>query len=266
MTLRIATLILLAMQPLFADEAERNSHQLRVLSYNIHHGEGVDRDLNLERIAGVIRSVEPDIVALQEVDQNAARTGHIDQPAELARLTEMQVVFGGNISLQGGEYGNAVLSRLKITQSDNHHLPVVDNGEQRGILKVKATWPSATESLMVLATHFDHRRDDQERIASAKAVNQLVSADLTQPALLIGDLNDVATSDTLRTLGALWKVSNDKPLPTIPVASPQRQIDFILVRPVERWRVIETRVLEEAVASDHRPIFSVLELLPPASR
>lgn len=266
MTLRVAILFLLTVQALVADDSERASQRLRVLSYNIHHGEGTDRELNLERIAGVIRSAKPDIVALQEVDQKAARTGHVDQPAELARLTDMQVVFGGNISLQGGEYGNAVLSRLKITHSENHYLPVVDKGEQRGALKVKVPWPSATDSLTVLATHFDHRRNNQERLASAKTVNQLMSTDLAQPALLIGDLNDVAASDTLRTLGTLWQISNDKPLPTIPVARPQRQIDFILFRPVERWRVIETRVLEEAVASDHRPIFSILELLPPALR
>jgi endonuclease/exonuclease/phosphatase family metal-dependent hydrolase len=45
------------------------------------------------------------------------------------------------------------------------------------------------------------------------------------------------------------------------VAKPVRQIDYILVRPKERWKVVETRVLGEAVASDHRAIFAVIELL-----
>jgi len=78
-----------------------------VLTYNIHHGEGVDGKLDLVRIAKVIQEVEPDIVALQEVDQNAGRSGQVDQAAELGRLTKMRSVFGGNIALQGGEYGNA---------------------------------------------------------------------------------------------------------------------------------------------------------------
>ena len=68
--------------------------RLRVLTYNIHHAEGIDRKLDVERIASVITSVNPDIVALQEVDQKVARTKGVDQPAELARLTEMNVAFG----------------------------------------------------------------------------------------------------------------------------------------------------------------------------
>src|SRR5688500_1044104 len=74
---------------------------LRVLCYNIHHGEGTDGELELERIARVIRSENPDVAALQEVDQNTQRTGNVDQPAELARLTAMQVVFGKNIGFEG---------------------------------------------------------------------------------------------------------------------------------------------------------------------
>src|SRR5690606_4366306 len=107
-----------------ADAAE--PLRLRVLSYNIHHAEGVDGKLDLERIAEVIRAAKPDLVALQEVDRNARRTGSVDQPAELARLTEMQVVFGSNIELQGGHYGNAVLSRFPIASERNHLLPNVD--------------------------------------------------------------------------------------------------------------------------------------------
>ena len=79
----------------------RSSIRLRILCYNIHHAEGVDRQLDVERIARVIRSVKPDLVALQEVDQNVKRTQVVDQPARLAKLTEMRVVFGANIELQG---------------------------------------------------------------------------------------------------------------------------------------------------------------------
>ena len=66
--------------------------ELRVLTYNIHHGEGVDGKIDLERIAAVIKSVEPHIVAVQEVDQGTARTARVDQPAELARLTGLHPV------------------------------------------------------------------------------------------------------------------------------------------------------------------------------
>lgn len=240
-------------------KAAHASIRLRVLSYNIHHAEGVDRKLDVPRIARVIQSVEPDIVALQEVDRNAARTQSVDQPAELAKLTGMKMVFGPNIMLQGGDYGNAVLSRFTILNDRNHKLPNVDNGEQRGVLEADLLLPETKTQLRVLATHFDHRRNESERVKSASAVNDLVNKS-TQPALLMGDLNDVIGSRTLKLLGQEWKRTTEKQHPTVPVSKPIRQIDFILVRPEGRWKVIESRVLPEAIASDHRAILSVLEL------
>ena len=240
--------------------------RVRVLSYNIHHAEGVDKVLDLDRIARVIRSVEPDLVALQEVDRQATRTKAIDQPAELARLTGLAVVFGPNIPLEGGDYGNAVLSRWPIVRSDNHTLPNVDAGEQRGVLEVHVVPTGRTEPIVLWATHFDHRPNDAERRASAQAIENRVAKQPTQPALLVGDLNDVPASPTLTALAARWTRSNAEILPTIPVGKPARQIDYVLVRPADRWRAVETRVLDEAVASDHRPLFAVLELRPTPQR
>ena len=233
--------------------------QLRVLSYNIHHGAGIDRKLDLPRIAKVIRSANPDIVALQEVDQNAARTGSVDQPGELAELTKMQVAFGANIELQGGYYGNAILSKHPITEFKNHLLPNLDGGERRGVLAAEIALPTLSRPLLVLGTHFDHRRDDQERVLSAEKVNSLFAVN-PRPAILMGDFNDVIDSKTLKVLSSKWKPTNPSVMPTIPVGDPNKQIDFVLVRPFANWKIIETRVLDEAVASDHRAIYSVLEL------
>lgn len=251
----ISLVLLASASSLRADQPLR----LRVLSYNIHHAEGVDRKLDLERIAGVILSVKPDIVALQEVDQNATRSRSVDQPSSLARLTNMEVVFGANIPLQGGHYGNAVLSRFPIAQHHNQLLPNIDNGEQRGVLSATIKIPGLPEPLLLLATHLDHRPDDRERIASTKAINRLVSEAPQQTALLAGDMNAIIGSQTLKDFDAVWTRANDQPLPTIPVAEPKRQIDFILYRPSDHWKVIEVKVLDEAIASDHRPIFAVLQ-------
>jgi len=235
--------------------------QLRVLCYNIHHAEGVDRKLDLTRIARVIRSVKPDLVALQEVDRKVDRTDGVDQPAELARQTRMNVVFGANIELQGGHYGNAILSRFPISSDNNHLLPNVNKGEQRGVLAAEIDHPKLEAPLLFLATHFDHRPSDEERVKSAQAINDMLKTP-TRPVLLAGDLNDVIGSRTIKQLDASWNRTNQKPLPTIPVGQPRRQIDFILFRPADRWKVLETRVLDEAVASDHRAIFSLLEWQP----
>jgi len=240
--------------------------RLRVLSYNIHHGEGVDGKLDLQRIARLMLSVKPDLIAVQEVDRKVTRTNSIDQPAELARLTGMHMVFGANIKLQGGEYGNVILSRLPVVKHKNFHLPNVDNGEQRGVLQTEIKVPGRKLPLMFLATHFDYRRDERERLASVKMINSMIAATATQPALLAGDLNAVPGSKTLQQLATRWKTTNDKAMPTVPVKKPTAQIDFVLFRGAEQWKVIETKVLDEATASDHRAIFTVLELLPTSSK
>ena len=235
--------------------------RLRVLCYNIHHGEGVDGKLDLQRIANLILSVRPDLVALQEVDQKAKRSGNIDQPAELARLTKMHVAFGANIPLQGGHYGNAVLSRHPIRKHENRLLPNVDSGEQRGLLITQIEIPAIDESIGFLSTHFDHRRDHHERNQSASFIQSLFDQD-QQATILAGDFNCMIGSEAMNRLDAAFQRTNEKPLPTIPVKDPTRQIDFILSRPKNRFHVIETRVLDESIASDHRAILSVLELLP----
>ena len=234
--------------------------RLRVISYNIHHGEGVDRRLDLPRIANVLKAERPDLVALQEVDQRVGRSGNVDQPQELARLTGLQAAFGSNIALQGGHYGNAVLSRFPIVKHWNRLLPNVAAGEQRGLLGCELELPDGAGRLLFCSTHFDHRRDPAERVQSAEQLPKLLQ-DWRDPILLAGDLNDVVGSQTLQIMKRDWLPTNTEPLPTIPVDQPKQQIDFILVRPQERWRVVETRVLDESIASDHRAILSVVELL-----
>ncbi|MEW4570648.1 endonuclease/exonuclease/phosphatase family protein [Tautonia sp. JC769] len=245
--------------PASAEEPDAEPVRLRVLSYNIHHARGLDDEVDLERIARVINEVEPDVVALQEVDRNVARSGSVDQPAELARLTGTEAVFERNIPLQGGEYGNALLTRLPILGRRNVHLPSFYEGEQRGCLVVDVQGPGDLGPIRVLATHFDYRGPNDERLASADLIAEVAAEHPDRPTILMGDLNALPDSPTLERLDATWTRTNDDPLPTFPSEGPTRQIDYILVRPAGRWRVAEIRVLEEPVASDHSPIFAVLE-------
>src|SRR5690606_14987157 len=88
--------------------------RVRVMAYNIHHCLGIDGELDVERIAGVINAANPDLVTLQEVDNRTERSDRVDQAAELGRLTGMHARFGRAIDHQGGEYGQAILSRWPI--------------------------------------------------------------------------------------------------------------------------------------------------------
>jgi endonuclease/exonuclease/phosphatase (EEP) superfamily protein YafD len=80
------------------------------------------------------------------------------------------------------------------------------------------------------------------------------------PAVLAGDLNAPSDGRVLRAFGADWLRSDAMPRPTFPADAPRRQIDHVLARPAPRWKVVETRALDEPVASDHRPLLVVLEL------
>ena len=101
--------ILLLCCSLFAGCSSRRTHDLRVMSYNIRIGVGMDTTTNLERTAEVIRRIHPDYVGLQEVDSVAERTDWVDQAKELGRLTGMHPIFAPAIERSKGLYGIAAL-------------------------------------------------------------------------------------------------------------------------------------------------------------
>jgi endonuclease/exonuclease/phosphatase family metal-dependent hydrolase len=239
---------------------------LRVLTYNIHHAEGVDGKIDLPRIADLIRSVSPHVVALQEVDQQTARVSGVDQPAELSRLTGMEVVFGRNIDFQGGGYGTAVLSKLPVKAQSSVKLPSLYDGEQRGVQVVELGAPGEA-GLVFLCTHLDYRPDDRERIASAEVINALAGQYADRLMVLAGDLNAEPESRVIQEFEKRWAIVGrgaklqfdaTQQFVTYPSDEPRKWIDFVLVRPADRWLVAELRVLEEPVASDHRPLLAVL--------
>src|SRR3954471_4847694 len=83
--------------------------EIRVVTYNIHKGEGMDGKTDLLRIAKVLLSERPDIVALQAVDQKTRRSKGVDQATALGKLIGMKAVFSRAMDFDGGAYGNAVL-------------------------------------------------------------------------------------------------------------------------------------------------------------
>lgn len=249
---------LLVITPAFAELPR----EIRVVSYNIHHGEGLDGKVDLKRIAEALLAESPDIVALNEVDQGTQRTKGVDMPAELAALTKMEAVFIKNIDFEGGGYGNAVLTRLPIRRKENHKLPSHYEGEQRGVLELELGEADAKEALIFLCTHLDYRPEDHERMASVKTIEDIAARHKDWPMILAGDLNARPDSAVLGEFGKTWKRANAEPIPTFPAAEPKHQIDYVLVRPPARWETVEARVLGEAVASDHRGIVVVLRLVP----
>lgn len=232
--------------------------RVTVLSYNIRHGEGTDGKVDLRRTAAVIRSVQPDLVALQEVDNKTQRTRMVDQTAELGRLTGLHAAFGRAINYSGGQYGAAILSRWAFEQVTPNILPASPGHELRPALVVKVIPGRRLSQLWFASTHLDHE-SEAERIVQAKVLLDLLSPSSRQPIILAGDLNALPDSPVLQLFDQEWMnptASQDRF--TVPAEQPRRQIDYVLCHPAGAWRVVETRVLD-STASDHRPLLVILE-------
>lgn len=229
---------------------------LRVLTYNIHHAEGIDGVVDLERIAAVIRDVTPDVVCLQEVDRHLPRTANTDMPAQLAKLLDMNVVFGPNYHFDGGEYGNTILTRLPIVRHENFLLPGPDDAEPRGVLRVDVDVNGTAVS--VFNTHWGLR--PEERLEQARAVRKHVR--YHEHVILAGDLNAVPDSTPLKLLRNRLHDSAHVAAPNTDLNTVRnRRIDFILYSP--NFKAVRARVIrsEEAKeASDHLPYLADIEL------
>ena len=233
---------------------------LRVLTYNIHHGEGIDHKLDLERIARVVTDAKADLVALQEVDRGCERTQRRDLPAELARLTGMTAWFEKNIPYQGGEYGNAILARFPIKHARNTHYKMLRPGEQRGVLQLLLDVHG--REVLFLNTHIDYRPDDAERLMNADELKAIVAAAGGTPVILCGDFNSTPGSRTHeRMKGFLtdaWEVAGKGDGFSFPATQAGKRIDFIYVTKPAVLPLTMTVI--QTPASDHLPVLAELRL------
>src|SRR5205807_6899755 len=135
-----------------------STHTIRDMTYNIHVGVGMDKKLDLARIAGVINAQHPDLVGLQEVDRGVERTQRVDEIAEIARLTRMDYAFAFNLRYQGGQYGVAILSRFPIRATDHRLYQNTREAERRGFIRAEIIVGDRTVNFVT--THLDYQYDD----------------------------------------------------------------------------------------------------------
>jgi endonuclease/exonuclease/phosphatase family metal-dependent hydrolase len=231
--------------------------ELRVLTYNIF---GASGKVDLQRIAEVIQSQKPHLVALQEVDDRTRRSGAVNQITRLGGLTGMHSYFARAMDYDGGGYGDAVLSVYPFEKVIRHALPADADCEPRSVAEVHIHINPGHE-IYFLATHLDHTDEDQQRINQAKKINQLFSGDLNRTMILAGDMNALPGSRPLQEFSKYWtNTMSDDASPTWPADQPYMRLDYIFYKPVEALRVIESTVIKELTASDHRPVLTVFAL------
>lgn len=249
---------LLAALMLVSAAARAVTNDLVVATYNIHHGVPMAGGaIDLPRIARVLREMDADVIALQEVDRKTGRSGGVDQAEELARLTGMHAAFGPAMAFGGGQYGNAVLCKTALLSATNHPLPGVQGAEPRAVLDVTFQPSADVPRIRLLAAHLDNE-NDAGRLLQAKRLNELAAAAPAGVVLLAGDFNAVPGSGPVRALLERWTNVATTEDPTYPANRPVERIDHILQRNGGVLVAGTSRVVAEPGASDHRPLLTIL--------
>ncbi|MGE7774383.1 endonuclease/exonuclease/phosphatase family protein [Chitinophaga sp. NPDC101104] len=252
-------LYLIFMTGALSVKAQVQGQVIKVLTYNIHHAENMNGKLDIQGIATVILATNPDLVALQEVDSATLRIGKSDILKELADATGMYIYFGKAMDFDGGGYGNGVLSRYPIQSAYTLPLPSKGKeGEPRSAAIVTVQLPG--DSLLRFASaHLDHTEDPADRLSQVQLVLQQLHRSPV-PLVIAGDFNALPPSKEIAQLKAHFTDATEKLGPTWPSDKPTQKLDYILLSGKGRWHVSAAAVVEETIASDHRPVIAELLL------
>ncbi len=238
----------------YAQTFPQAENTVRVMSYNIHHGLGMDNVLDYQRIADVLLKAAPDVVALQELDSVNTRSNQVDVLARLASYTAMYQVFGASIPYAGGQYGVGILSKEKPLSWKR--IPLPGREEARSLLLVEF------KDYVIGCTHFSLNADD--RLASVSVIDEAVKV-YDKPVILAGDINATPKTPVMDAFRQNWTIFSDTARFTIPSQKPTHTIDYILGFNLSgrTYTVLQNRVMNEPVASDHLPLFADIRLSKP---
>ena len=233
---------------------------IRVMTYNIHVGVGMDKKLDLARIAGVINQQHPDLVGLQEIDRGVERTQRIDEIAELAKLTKMEYAFAFNLKYQGGQYGVAILSKSPILATDHHLYLNTREAERRGFIRAEVR--IGGRLINFVTTHLDYQYED----GRVYETQQLLAAmkDVRGPLIVVGDFNDVPAGGAYKLMRDVFDDAWSAARPaddgfSYPADKPAKRIDYIFMRQTDGIKA-KRAWIPETLASDHVPVVADLDL------
>jgi endonuclease/exonuclease/phosphatase family metal-dependent hydrolase len=238
-----------------AGDAGARAGRIAIASYNIHSGVGMDRRRSPARIAQVLKELDCDIYALQEVDNQPGEHEESMQLDYLARATGMQAVPGLRIVRHTGEYGNAILTRLPISSVRRHDLSHAWY-EPRGALDVNVEVNGA--SLRVIATHLGLMRSER-RVQWQRLMVALAESPPHTPTILLGDMNEWYRPAA--RLQEAHRILGEPPAPAaFPSFAPCLALTRIWVRPRQALLTVQVHRSKTArMASDHLPVKAVID-------
>ena len=241
-----------------------STRRIRIATYNIHKCQGLDRRVSIRRIAEVIRQLDADVVALQEVLDVRSGRPEFDQARCLGEaLSEYHSAFGENRQLYGGAYGNMTLSRMPITFSHNYDL-TWRHRERRGVLRTDFKLDRQVLHVfnVHLGTSFVERRHQGRRLVSKDVLH---AEELGGRRVVVGDFNEWTRGLATRLMGSAFRAAVPRQLfryrRTYPALFPVLHLDHFYYD--ETMKLIEVRVQRSRralIASDHLPIVGEFEI------
>ncbi len=242
----------------------------RIMTYNIHKGiGGVDRRYDLSRITETIKHYDPDFLLLQEVDHGVPRSRFQRQTVRLCEeLGYGYRAYQANVRLKKGHYGNAILSRVPLTDTWNLNLTIPLKKRRRALIaKAKIMVNGHWRTLLLCNTHLGLA--GFERVMQIRKLlnyDHITHLHRATPAIIGGDFNDVWRSLGRRLMspkGFRCAVGDSK---TFPAIMPVRSLDAIYYRgDLELRSSFAGHTQLARRASDHLPViadFSVRNSAP----
>lgn len=237
------------------------SSTITVMSYNIKYGSPLgSSNFDLSAIANVINKYKPDVIFLQEVDRNTTRSGNLDQLSVLSEKTGLKsYYYEGAIDYQGGQTGIGILSRYPLTDPQLFKLPRIELGDQYVSYRIMITANIQVKDnkITVANTHLALTEENRD-IQVARIKEILGSSEV--PVILGGDFNAKPESNNIQSLLDFGFNKTCKTnCYTIPSNDPNRELDYIMYKPAERFKLVSHEVIQDQ-SSDHLPVISVLEI------
>ena len=239
--------------------------EVTMMSFNVRMGCGLKDPFRLPegglgylpQCAKVIRAVNPDWVAIQEIDRRSARAGHVDQTAELARLCGMHGTFVKKTPERDGDYGLAILSKEKPLAVSKILMP--------GSVHTRCVEILEFRDYFVACTHFPLK--DQLCEIAAEIV-RLNLADRGKPVFLAGDLNSRPETKAIATLKKGFTILSDVTENTFPADAPRCCIDYIMVdaKHADMVEVVSRKTIAAPEATDHCALVVKANVMEPQGR
>lgn len=238
------------------DHGKENT--LRIATYNIYNGKTVDaKSYNYDKQAGIIESINPDIIAIEEVDSASARSNNRYALGQYAGYLGMRAFYSPTIGLEGGKYGMGLLAKNKPLAVKRIKLP----GREEVRTAVIAEYPN----YVFCGTHFSLNDDD--RISSIRILCAEAEK-YNKPFFLAGDLNTDLKQPSGKLLQQEFKILNDVKKNTWPANKPKTTIDYVAVykKHADMVALLRSNVVNEPSASDHLPVYADVRIKLPADK